>query len=1105
MNSPVFKALIENGALLLALVALYVLFARTETTGAKKRLRQVVTGVAAGLLGIALMQAAYALQPGIIFDTRSVLLCLCGLFFGAVPVWIAMGMTAAFRLYQGGVAAWAGTAVIFATGSAGLLLRARLKQPPETLRALHLYLFGLVVHLIMLALMFLMPLETALNTVRQIGLPVLLIYPAAVLVVGLLLQRSIRQQRTVAALQTYESTHRNLFENNHVIMLLVDPQDGSIVDANPAACAFYGWDRKTMQSMDLCEINTLPPDQIRKKIEQVCDGQRHTIQLRHRLADGSEREVEVLCGPISIGGRELLYSIVHDITERKRVETEQADQIEQAQQARRALLSVVEDQKLAEAALQKSEENLRTTLNSIGDAVISTDIGGRVVSMNPVAESLTGWSGQQASGHPIEEVFRIINEQTRQTVESPVAAVLKNGTVVGLANHTLLLAKDGREIPIADSGAPIRNADGESTGVVLVFRDQTTERAARTALEESEARYRLLFENMTTGFAVHEMIYDEHDNPVDYRFLQVNAAFEDMTGLAAEKAIGRTARELLPATEEHWIQAYGKVALTGEPINFENYSKALDKHFEVRAFCPAPHRFAVVFSDITQRKEAEAELTRLSTAIEQSPETVVITNTEGIIQYVNPAFEKITGYSVAETIGKNPHILQSGHHDARFYSDLWETLRAGKTWNGRFINKRKDGSFYTEEAAISPVRDAGANITGYVAVKRNITAELEREEMFRQSQKMDSVGQLAGGIAHDFNNMLQAILGFAELLLEDLPGTSRNYQNAKEIKKAARRAAELTRKLLAFSRKQPVNKKEINLNDTVQDSEVLFHTLLGESIRLDLQLAGDLRPICADHGQLTQVIMNLAVNARDAMPDGGRLTIATDNVILSKEDTAVLPDVSPGGFVCLSVTDTGCGMPQEVQNHLFEPFFTTKAVGKGTGLGLAVVYGIVKQNKGWIHVYSEEGHGTSVKIYLPALTDKQTTAAGGVAGTRKNERVLLVEDDPDARDVVVRILKTANYQVTAVASAEEALACCTKESGEAFDLLFSDMVLPGKSGLELADALQEKNPGLPVLLYSGYRDQRERWESLDRKGYRFLQKPFTVSTLLNAVHETLGN
>jgi PAS domain S-box-containing protein len=499
-------------------------------------------------------------------------------------------------------------------------------------------------------------------------------------------------------------------------------------------------------------------------------------------------------------------------------------------------------------------------------------------------------------------------------------------------------------------------------------------------------------------------------------------------------------------------------------------------------------------------QQRTAELLRLSTAIEQSPEAVVITDPDGTIQYVNPAFERITGYSSPEAIGRNSGILKSGQHDASFYSDLWKTISSGKIWEGRFVNKRKDGIFYTEDASISPVRDPSGTITGYVAVKRDITSELAKEEQFRQSQKMEAVGHLAGGIAHDFNNILQAILGFSEILQARLTKDSEECRNAFEIQKAARRAAEITQHLLAFSRKQPVDRKRINLNAAIRDAEVLLQLLLGNKSKCILELSPSPQEVYADHSQITQIIMNLAVNARDAMPDGGRLTIATENITFDPLSAAALPGAEPGTFVCLSVTDTGCGISREAKEHLFEPFFTTKEVGRGTGLGLAVVYGIVKQNKGWLHVYSEEGEGTTFKVYLPVC---EAAIQEKPADRTNNGRILLVEDAAETRNLVIRILNTSGYETVATASAEEALELFRRQKGD-FDLLFSDMTLPAKSGLELADELRAENPNLPVLLYSGYQDQRERWTKLESKGYRFLQKPFAVTGLLAAVHDALA-
>ncbi|MEI8207515.1 MAG: PocR ligand-binding domain-containing protein, partial [Kiritimatiellales bacterium] len=419
------------------------------------------------------------------------------------------------------------------------------------------------------------------------------------------------------------------------------------------------------------------------------------------------------------------------------------------------------------------------------------------------------------------------------------------------------------------------------------------------------------------------------------------------------------AREI-GADEKTFIKAFREVPVMSRE-HFEQIAQAL--------FTLASQLSTSAYQNIQQarfiaeEKKNQAELTRLSTAIEQASEVIMVTDTAGIIQYGNPAFETISGYSREEALGKSTQILESGKHDAAFFYNLWQTISSGKTWEGRFINKRKNGELYTEDAVISPVRDPSGIITGHVAVKRDITKELVQEEQYRQSQKMDAIGQLTGGIAHDFNNILQAVLGFSEILLKRLNKDSMEHQDALEIQKAAKRAAEMTRQLLAFSRKQSVELKRIDLNATVRDTEVLLRLLLGDRTKLTFVPHPALHEIYADHSQLTQILMNLALNARDAMPDGGHLTITTENAAFGPQAAAEIPEAEPGSFVCLSVADTGCGMSREVKDHLFEPFFTTKEVGHGTGLGLSVVYGIVKQSKGWIHVDSEEGRGTTLKIY----------------------------------------------------------------------------------------------------------------------------------------------
>lgn len=372
-----------------------------------------------------------------------------------------------------------------------------------------------------------------------------------------------------------------------------------------------------------------------------------------------------------------------------------------------------------------------------------------------------------------------------------------------------------------------------------------------------------------------------------------------------------------------------------------------------------PHRLLSIDSTPTadQAPSAEEQLQLLGTAIDQAGESIVITDHLATIRYVNPAFERITGYRQAEVLGKNPRVLQSGRHDGAFYQQLWATLIAGGVWRGRFINRKKDGTLYIEDASITPVRDAAGVIVNYVAVKRDITHEIRLAEQAQQAQKLEAIGRLASGIAHDFNHLLAVINGHSELLL-DLLGQSDELtrQSLMAIHQAGASGSALTRQLLALARRQQLQREVLDLNTIVTEVVALLQRLLGTTVCLVTRLEPTLDPIDADHGQIAQVLLNLALNARDAMPSGGTLRISTERV---------LPPAEPAPRVRLIVSDTGCGMDATVKAHLFEPFFTTKGPDRGTGLGLATVYGIVTQSGGQIAVESELGQGTQVIITFP--------------------------------------------------------------------------------------------------------------------------------------------
>jgi PAS domain S-box-containing protein len=511
--------------------------------------------------------------------------------------------------------------------------------------------------------------------------------------------------------------------------------------------------------------------------------------------------------------------------------------------------------------------------------------------------------------------------------------------------------------------------------------------------------------------------------------------------------------------------------------------------------------------DSTQGKLAQAERTLLMTAIEQSGDGIMITDAQGAIQYVNPAFSRVSGYSREEALGKNPRILKSGIHDEAYYRKLWETILGGEIWQDEITNRRSDGSLFPEQMTITPVRDQRGEITHFIAITTEVTERKRLEQQLRQAQKMEAVGRLAGGVAHDFNNLLTIISGYGGLLIEH-PSTIeplRGYAN--EIRDASSRAASLTRQLLAFSRQQVLAPRVLALNAVVANIEKMLKRLIGEDINLVTCLGESLWPVKADPGQLEQVLLNLAVNARDAMPNGGVLTIETGNVEMDSTSAQAHFPLSPGPYVLLAFSDTGTGMDAETQARIFDPFFTTKEKGKGTGLGLATVYGIVKQSGGYIWVYSEVGKGTTFKIYLPRTEDEVDESGPGQSGVKAQqgtETLLLVEDEDAVRALVRNVLKERGYRVMEASRGQDALDLAEQYWGQ-IDLLVTDVVMPQMNGRELARRLANVHPHIKVLYISGYTDNAAWYQDGLDSGAAFLQKPFSPEALAHKVREVLGD
>jgi len=501
------------------------------------------------------------------------------------------------------------------------------------------------------------------------------------------------------------------------------------------------------------------------------------------------------------------------------------------------------------------------------------------------------------------------------------------------------------------------------------------------------------------------------------------------------------------------------------------------------------------------RESAEVHR-RLYTAVEQAGEMIVITSPDGTIQYVNPTFERVTGYRKDEAVGENPRILKSGVHGQEFYEELWNTITSGKTWSGRFVNRRKDGTIYQEEAVISPVFGEDGEIINFVAVKKDITEKVNLENQLRQSQKMEAVGRLAGGIAHDINNYLAALTGYAEIIKMKYRDDSFIQEKTGKMLETIFKSSELITQLLAFSRKQPSEPRIVNPNKLLTRLKSMLARLIGERIEFHFYPAPDLWNVKIDPLHLEQVVVNLVVNARDAMPEGGRLLIETKNVVFDDDYLRRRPIVKSGEYVMIAVSDTGVGIPPEIQEKIFEPFFTTKGRETGSGLGLSTVYGIVRQNEGYIWVYSEPGRGATFKVYFPRCEegepDEDLDVRDGEVAVLKGVRVLYVEDNEVVREATADFLRQAGCEVVSAVDGRDALAKVGKEGVE-FDVLITDVVMPGLSGRELADSLKKERPNLKVLFTTGYSDEVVVKYGVSGKSEAILKKPFRGAELIEKI------
>ncbi|NIA31280.1 MAG: PAS domain S-box protein, partial [Actinobacteria bacterium] len=510
--------------------------------------------------------------------------------------------------------------------------------------------------------------------------------------------------------------------------------------------------------------------------------------------------------------------------------------------------------------------------------------------------------------------------------------------------------------------------------------------------------------------------------------------------------------------------------------------------------------FSTIIRDISERKEAQAQLSQQAWVIEQASESIMITDIDGNIEYVNPAFEKTTGYTSWETIGEKPQILKSGVHNQQFYEALWRTITSGNVWHDVFTNRRKDGTLYYEDAIIFPIKNPDGKIINFAAVKRDITQERILEDQFRQAQKMEAIGTLAGGIAHDFNNILGAIIGYTELALDDSDENSIIYENMENVLNASIRAKDLVKQILTFSRLDKLERKPVQLSSVVKETIKLLRASLPTTIEIISLIRAKSSVILADPVQIQQIILNFSTNAAHAMREhGGQLRIFLDEIDLDEQAGLKHQGLAAGHYVDLAVSDTGQGIEKSIIDRIFDPFFTTKEVGEGTGMGLSVIHGIVQRLEGKITVESNVGKGTTFHVLFPRVEEeaiKEKEKAG--LPKRGDESILFVDDEEALVRIAERKFTDLGYHIVGKTSSTEALELF-KKNPDRFDLIITDQTLPEMTGKELSKQVLQMRPDMPIILCTGYSNAITKKEAESMGIREFMLKPLSLRDLQKVV------
>jgi len=889
-------------------------------------------------------------------------------------------------------------------------------------------------------------------------------------------------RQTEEALRRSEEKYRLLFDHSPLGLLYFD-EESAIVACNDIFVQIIGSSREALIGLRMLN---LPDKKIVSVIEKALNGSTGSYEGDyHSVTAKKITPVSVIFTPLIVEGGRILggMGIIEDITERKRVED----------------------------ALRESEEQSRMLFEHSVDIIFSIGLDYKIIYVSPSVENQLGYKPEEFIGRTVAELSIIMTPESVAQAINDISSVFSGNTIFTTEN--VFIAKDGSRKVAEMSSSPLIKG-GVITGLISIARDVTERRRMEKKLLGSEEKFRTLAE-----FSPFAIAMTQGD-----RWIYANRAAEEISGyteaelyrmyfwdfvhpdhrdMVKQSGLDRQQGKARPRAYEFKIIAKNGVekwvSLTGNRILYEDKPTAL-----------------VAIIDITERKMTEAVLLeseiKYRRIFESFEDLYYQTDENGLIRVLSPSLYRITGWSLEDLIGKPVTDVYVSPDEREKL--LAEIARNGYLRDYEVLLKKKDGAYVCASLSAVILTGPDGKLNGIAGTLRDITERKRAEEekaklgaQLQQAQKMESVGRLAGGVAHDFNNMLGVILGHAELamLRADLSPSLRD--DLTEIRKAAERSSELTRQLLAFARKQTVAPKVLDMNETVSSMLNMLNRLIGEDIDLHWQPAADLWQVKMDPSQIDQILVNLCVNARDAISGVGKITIETANIELDAEYCAAHAGFIPGEYVCIVVSDNGCGMSKETLSHLFEPFFTTKVVGKGTGLGLATVYGVIKQNNGFINTYSEPGHGTTFTIYLSRNVDKtrqECSEAPVMAALRGHETILLAEDEPAILELTTTMLEMQGYVVLSAGTPGEALRLAREHKGD-IHLLMTDVVMPEMNGRDLARNLLSLYPDIRRLFMSGYTANVIAHHGVLDKGVYFIQKPFTLKAMADKVREVLDS